>query len=484
MLYLGRADTPFFHVKDHEHEQVKLTQEELQRASALGLHMDQFVIPRRGPAAEKQSFEAYHLTIHKEHKLPFSYADIRQRMRALYAPVVGHNTDPMRYLHSESYWVHKLSLVNGKSSPGMPYAFLAKEIADLVRNPFLVSQLVWEAIAVIEVIAQIDPVELERVLREDPTFAVRSCLSDLIRIFIKNQPCLVSKLLSGKWRNIKSVSFRDFLIDLFLFGPQDDLEIENWRDIPSKPGMGLTDSNGLSLLRYASENHLDTCTDMSVWEASVNYAQLKMDAERRIDFCHNPSHGWKNAVRNRMILDAFAVVMASDGTLMQRVHPGQTLSGKKYTASMNSAVRTMLSLGVSLEASRRLGDPLVYQTACCMAMGDDAVENSEAWETRMQIYKECGFTLTDENVVSGISFCSHHIYNDGLIKLVPQAPEKLLATVAAKTGNQEEAVLSAIDNLRHHPLRNELCGLIKDVATARATKTKENLVSADGESES
>lgn len=474
--YLGKAESPFVHVRDHEYQRIKLSEEELARAAALGLQMENFIMPRTGPVAEKQSFEAYHKKCFTEHKLPFSYTDIRPKMRELYRPVVGCVSDPMPNLKNEAFWVHKLTLINGKSSPGMPYAFLAKDNADLIRNPFTASQLVWDAISVIEVLSQMDPDELEAVLRNDPTFGVKAGLADIVRIFIKNQACLITKLESEKWRNIKSVSLRDFLVDVFTFGPQDDVEIANWRDIPSKPGMGLTDSNGVSLLRYAEEHNLATCTDMSVWEASVLYQLLKMEAERRIDFCRNPSAAYKNLVRNRLRIDAFAVVMASDGVLMQRLVPGQTLSGKKYTASMNSAARVMLSLVVAKEASRRAADPLVYERACCMAMGDDSVETSEAWEVRKQVYAECGFTLTDENVGTGISFCSHHIFKDvvGSIRLVPQAPEKLLAHVASQRGDQQEAVLSAFENLRHHPRALELCGLIQDVATARATKTNEN----------
>lgn len=468
------AYSPFRKV-DCDDTPVRMTSVEMERASALGLQIGEYVMPRKGPLAEADSFDAYHRATDSLIRLPFGYQDIREMMRERYASVVNVEADQMANLRNVEFWEFLITRIGNKgSSPGMPYHAVCTEARQIINDEVALTTVVREAIAVIETLAAIDPDELEAVLRVDPTFPVRSWLADLTRIFIKNEPHPLRKKVSGKWRNIKSVSFRDFLVDLFLFGTQDDAEIQNWRDIPSKPGLGLTDEGAASLLAYAEQRHLRKGTDASNWEASVLYDLLKMEAERRVDFCapETRSRGWENAVRNRLRLDAHAVIMTSGGLLLQRVIPGQTLSGKKYTASMNSAVRVMLSLGSSVMASRS-GAPIDLKRSGCMAMGDDAVEDDQCWALRKRYYKEWGFVLTDEDVNEGISFCSHHICRKaGAISVVPLAPEKALARVASHNVPVEETMENVSENFRHHPRCEELCDLVRDMATARAMKTK------------
>lgn len=432
-------------------------------------------MPMKGPLAEKISFEAYHRNIGTEKKLTFIYEDIRLLMRERYAAVVNCEADQFRELYNVEYWTYLITRGGSKtSSPGMPYHYYADETRQIIYDQVALTTVVREAIAVLEVLGSLQPEELERILQVDPTFSVRSWLCDLVRIFIKKEPHPLRKKVSGKWRNIKSVSFRDYLVDLFLFGAQDDLEIENWKRIPSKPGLGLTDEGALSLLQYAVANGLSKGTDAGNWEATVSLDCLKMEAERRIDFCdpQKRSDKWMRAVRNRMLLDAYAIIMTSDGTLLQRTVPGQTLSGKKYTASMNSSVRVMLSLGASVIAKRQ-GAPIDLSKSGCMSMGDDAVEDAQCWEHRAKLYAQWGFELTDEDVESGISFCSHNIRMEGeKVVVLPLAPEKSIAHVVVTTAAIDELLQSAAENFRHHPRCAELCDLVRDMVAARTMKTK------------
>ncbi|AZP56278.1 RNA-dependent RNA polymerase [Faba bean polerovirus 1] len=278
-------------------------------------------------------------------------------------------------------------------------------------------------------------------------------LCDPIRLFVKGEPHKQSKLDEGRYRLIMSVSLVDQLVARVLFQEQNKLEINLWRAIPSKPGMGLsTDAQVADFLDslaqhvqvpvedlvYNWEKHV-VPTDCSGFDWSVTDWLLEDEMEvrnrltqgnnaltRRLRGC------WLKCISN-------SVLALSNGILYAQRVPGVQKSGSYNTSSSNSRIRFM--------CSKYAG------ASWAIAMGDDALESVD---TDLDVYKEIGLKVE----VSGqLEFCSHIFEKPDLA--VPVNVGKMLYKLIygynPECGsiqvlrNYIDACTSVLNELRHDP---------------------------------
>jgi len=189
-----------------------------------------------------------------------------------------------------------------------------------------------------------------------------------------------------------------------LFGPQNQLEIAEWANIPSKPGMGLSlQEQGETIFRDLRVKH-SRCpaaeADISGFDWTVQDWELWADVEMRIALGGFPNR-MANAARNRFSCFMNSVLQLSDGTLLEQQSPGIMKSGSYCTSSTNSRIRCLMA--------ELIGSPW------CIAMGDDSVEGFvddavEKYKTLGHSCKEYKPCKTDDfGNLRSVGFCSHVI---------------------------------------------------------------------------
>lgn len=229
-----------------------------------------------------------------------------------------------------------------------------------------------------------------------------------MRLFVKQEPHTNKKLSEKRYRLISSVSLVDQLVERLLFGPQNQLEIQRWRNIPSKPGMGLSlHEQAQSIWSELQTNHdiwPAAEADISGFDWSVQDWELWADVQMRCKL-----GGFENPVLKRAAVSRFycfmnSVFQLSDGTLIEQGLPGLMKSGSYCTSSTNSRIRCLMA--------ELIGAPW------CIAMGDDSVEGytADAAEKYAQLGHTCKDYIpcetTSEGYLKKVNFCSHELSQD------------------------------------------------------------------------
>lgn len=258
--------------------------------------------------------------------------------------------------------------------------------------------------AVVERLFLLANTPFEQVFNCTPSDLVRAGFCDPIRLFVKQEPHPVRKLKEGRYRLISSVSLIDQLVERMLFGPQNQLEISEWANIPSKPGMGLSlQEQGDTIMRDLKVKH-SWCpaaeADISGFDWTVQDWELWADVEMRIALGGFP-YLLAKAARNRFACFMSSVFQLSNGELLEQLRPGIMKSGSYCTSSTNSRVRCLMA--------ELIGSPW------CIAMGDDSVEGFV--EDARQKYEVLGHTCKDYvpcevdecGELVSVNFCSHKI---------------------------------------------------------------------------
>jgi len=208
-------------------------------------------------------------------------------------------------------------------------------------------------------------------------------LCDPVRVFVKNEPHPIAKIEQRRFRLISSVSIVDYCVEKWLSDLQNQVEIRNWHTNPAKPGMGLDDESIHILFHtvapHALANDLQS-TDMSGWDWSVKWWELKFEAEFRATHFSNlhevsveAQAFYRTMYLNRYRVSALSVRTLSNGELWAQVTPGIMLSGRNDTSSSNSHIRILLRRRFALQ--KFTGATTSPESKpFCIAMGDDCVE--------------------------------------------------------------------------------------------------------------
>jgi hypothetical protein len=326
--------------------------------------------------------------------------------------------------------------LNGSSSPGYPFAKIAKDKDQLVAE-----HREWLVDCVLERLRLYQVVNLWEVPEaEDPVWLVEHGFACPLRTFIKNDPHPPEKIRDMRLRLIMSGSVIQELCERVMCGRQNQAEIANWTTIPSKPGMGLgNDLQGELLFDYVDEycdpEDLES-SDVSGWDFCVTAEMLMADAERRI-ICSDadPAGLWARIVRNLAFVLARSVIVLSDGRAFAQTIAGIMKSGSYNTSSSNSFIRVFMA--------RLVG------AAWAFAMGDDCVEQKGDY-IRSKRYFEYGIRVTGSRSGPDFEFCSHKFLH-GSREVIPMNGSKSLFRLLSNVEITAELLVQFEHEYRHDP---------------------------------
>lgn len=268
-------------------------------------------------------------------------------------------------------------------------------------------------------------------------------LCDPVRLFIKNEPHKVDKISADMLRIISGVAIPDQLVDRCLYGAQNENEIFNYREIPTKIGMGLHDEGITEILGFvadAAAKGIELAEgDVSGWDFSVQAHELKFDAELRIKLYGSTCGDWlRRAIRNRHHLAANKVFVTSSGHLFAQKIPGIMMSGWYCTGSTNSHVNYSVIRYGGSRWGMVAGDDMVAEHT------DKLKATYERFGKRVKVYKR---TKPDD-----FEFCStRFIGGTGIPLSVPKMCYNALAKKVTNSAEADEVRLSLTHCFRNLP---------------------------------
>lgn len=345
--------------------------------------------------------------------------------------------------------------VKPDATPGVPYTLLASRNDQLFKilgtrfNEMVVDRIYRRL--------EFDPEWIEM---QDPELLVDLGLCDPVRVFVKGEPHKIAKLKQGRVRLIHSVSIVDKMIEMLMMRHFTKLEIDNWRDIPSKPGIGFTPEDCQSVYEDVVGRPVKMrSSDVEGWDWNVDKWQIKAEAERKIALCKGfqdisdyDTDGldrWRQSMRLNAIISCKSVYQFSDGTMVKNIFPGIVNSGKYDTSCGNSGMRDMLAETIGSSEN--------------ICAGDDACE--EDIVGAVERYKEYGFKIKTYDMIDNqFEFCSR-IYTNG--RSWPVNREKIIFNLLhniPKNDYEHRLYLTGfVDDMQFHPNYDDIMQLIEQV---------------------
>jgi hypothetical protein len=334
--------------------------------------------------------------------------------------------------------------VSPTASPGIPWAEFSKSKSELLdKYGDMIAKMV---------ILRIGLLTKVRITSEDPIRLVKDFLMDPIRLFVKDEPHPIQKIIDGRFRLISSCSIVDEIIFGMVCGNQNQQEILFNRVIPSKCGMGLTTDDQISdLWNYVKPwIHAATSSDVSGWDWCLDEWKMNLGVETQITLTggvNNPFYCL--LLRNMVHCMCRSVFTTTCGRMFVLKHVGIMKSGFPITASWNSRIRCCLSYLIG--------------SSNCMTMGDDCNEDTIlSHDEIVARYKQIGVRVTDVVPPNGrsVSFCSHSISKDGAI---PENPWKPYFNLLCNEYNNPNYLDSFKIAVGKHPLYDYLMKVYHEV---------------------
>jgi hypothetical protein len=252
------------------------------------------------------------------------------------------------------------------------------------------------------------------------------------------------------------MSVIDNVIARLLFSNQNSSEIEEWAEIPLKPGMGLDDEHMSLIFSYvvanASQGLMEA--DMKGWDWSFQEMDFQFDLERRAALNGGKGSLWWQIAKAHYHCVARKVVVLSDGEMYKQLTPGIMPSGWYNTSSTNSAARVVNHEHAALMEGI---EPFI------MAMGDDSVERTvpNAEFHYSTLGKTCGMLnmVTEDS----FEFCSTKFLNGvGVPVNVTKQLFKLLSTRPITLDDCLMRYEQFTYELRHSPYLPQLLPIVEN----------------------
>lgn len=415
-----------------------------QECKRINPNLGKYGWPNRSPEAEKVSFKLQsdrHVTdryVPSQDELKECNDVLKNYVRhALSQDLIQGNLEVI---------VKEMMLyVKRDSSPGTPYSMSCKSNGELFDQ---YGELIVSL--VIERMHKRQQVNLEELKSKTQQQLVDEGFCDPVRVFVKSEPHKIAKLKEGRVRLIHSVSIVDKLIEMVLIRHLTKLEIANWLNIPSKPGIGFTSYDNKNLFERVTNFGVPMrSSDVEGWDWNVDQWQLEDDAEMVIELCDNPTEWWRHQIRAGAIIEGRSVYQFSDGDLVINDYFGMVNSGKYKTSSGNSRMRVKLA--------RLVGAKF------CDAAGDDAVEQEV--DDAISKYARFGFKIKAyDKIENSFEFCSRIYRAD---KSYPLNLEKIVMNLVHNipTTTMEYAMyLMGFENdLGEHPEYAATMSMLKEV---------------------
>ncbi len=346
---------------------------------------------------------------------------------------------------SEENILEKIRSVNMQSNPGIPLVLNGKTNGEMI-------EAIGENVLVYKIKERIEQLKKGELV------------SDLVRLFVKQEPHSKEKADLERWRLIWLVSFTDQVIDALLFDPSIDSEIEHHRTIPSKPGWTWL-KGGLNDFKNQMDDFSDKLgtSDKSSWDWTVQYWEYLCDLERRQRLCINPDHPsaqeffYLQKLRYQIL--SCGKIQFSDGEAFQQTINGIVRSGSKITISINSFCQVF--------------NKVLYCEAFCeggfqekkhkiAAIGDDAFERFHGIDIdhyKKFLEETCGHIVKYIQLgkFMDLHFCSHNftMYN-GICVGVPDNLDRHLYRLKikekSKIGYLTEQLASYCIEHAHNPV--------------------------------
>lgn len=263
----------------------------------------------------------------------------------------------------------------------------------------------------------------------------RECIErgfmDPVRVFVKNEPHKLEKITSGKIRLIMSVSIVDKMIEMLLSRFSCKANIANWKNIPSKPGIGFDSDDNYHMV---ADMHRILATtrmcgsDVKGFDFSVRDWQLKDCAEMSIKLTKSRGEvdataTWAHVMRAKALLQCKPVFQFSDGELVAPTYEGIVCSGCYRTSDGNSIMRVRLADLLGAHEAMAAGDDCLEQEI------DDAFGKYLEYGYRLKAYDSINDSGSPANPERTFEFCSH---------------EYSLDTYTAKPINVEKMVMNLL----------------------------------------
>jgi len=133
-------------------------------------------------------------------------------------------------------------------------------------------------------------------------------LMDPVRVFVKNEPHTLDKINTGRVRLIMSVSLTDKIIEMLLCRHFTKLEIQNWQDIPSKPGIGFTASDSASVYADVVGCGMPmSYADISGWDWGVKQWQVIDAAKTTVQLARSYSPVFERLILAKAYLETESI---------------------------------------------------------------------------------------------------------------------------------------------------------------------------------
>lgn len=269
--------------------------------------------------------------------------------------------------------------------------------------------------------------------------------TDAVCVMIKNEPHSLKKMNEGRYRVICLVSIADEIVSRLLNSKQNMAEIEQWADIPSKAGIGMTDVQASLFVRNIAQDA--ESGDVKAWDFGVREWMMEDEDRVRVALAGQEFGSlYHRCLACRTYSTCRSLFVLSDGTVLEQLTPGIVKSGRYDTASTNSRIRVMVAAHVGVDD--------------CKAMGDDSVEGpSPDKELR---YRRLGIEYSASEVPPGyVEFCSHYWELNGC-KAIPLNWAKTMFRLLAHAPDLD--LLTQFEyEMRHLPELDELLLLLRRI---------------------
>jgi len=355
--------------------------------------------PDRSAQSEKASFK---LQCDRHEDVPIDQNVINMVNDIVLPQYIEHSMPACLEVYNRQEWDKYIDFlkecVKPDASPGVPYMDTAstnKKLFDTLGKK--INNIILDRI---EKLLSIDK---EIVLNMTPMERIDIGLVDPVRVFVKDEPHKLKKLLEGRVRLIMSVSIVDKIIEMLLHRHCNKLEIEYHNTIPSKPGMGFDVDETTKIYDEVHEMSEPTGQDVQGWDWSYQGYMTLNEVERRRRLTTNWTIQWFKIAYTQAICFSHVVFMFSDGIMVTCNYDGIQLSGRYLTSSSNSYGRVFIGNLVAL-----IQDTKNYKI---IANGDDSVE--EFIEGSSEVYEELGFKIKQcEKIEDQFEFCSNIYYKN------------------------------------------------------------------------
>jgi hypothetical protein len=334
-----------------------------------------------------------------------------------------------------------LNTVKPDTTPGLPLSALKATKGELIKSHH--DLIVKVALRRLNMLNSLD---FNPDLTEMEMFTLG--LLDVSRVFVKNEPHPIAKLISQRFRLIVSVSIVDELICRLIFGKRITTYAMSTHMLVSQPGAGYDTDEQAHVFWQRLKPLVSKLKESDVSAFDFSLQPWMFEETHKLDLlltsyptgCSRDTSCYGRISTNYVTTSTKTLLSTSDGRVYTLEHPGIQLTGKYWTAWKNSQIRELLIYCVGGTWGQ--------------TYGDDSVEDSPG--DLIAKYLEIGIRVTDVRNCSDtntVNFCSME-FGDGIHRRTNVA--KPLFNLIHKPNLMVADIKAFMEDFRHNPEIPEL----------------------------